>query len=59
MNLPVGLLDVGLKMGARFVPEMSGLDLSALQEAIRQGMQGRLVEVDDDEDNERVEVFVE
>ena len=59
VNLPVGLLDVGLKMGARFAPDMAGMDLSAVHAAIKQGMQGKIIEVEDDEDNERVEVFVE
>ncbi len=59
VNLPVGLLDVGIKMGARFAPDMAGMDLSAVQAAIREGVQGRIIEVDDEEDRERVEVFVE
>lgn len=59
VNIPVGLIDVGLKMGARFAPEMNGMDLSAIQEAIREGMQGRILEVEDEKDNERVEIFVE
>ncbi|MEJ5197862.1 MAG: hypothetical protein WHX53_02965 [Anaerolineae bacterium] len=59
VNIPVGLIDVGLKMGARFAPEMNGMDLAAIQEAIRGGLQGRILEVDDEQDNERVEIFVE
>ena len=59
VNIPVGLVDVGLKMGARFAPEMNGMDLNAIQAAIKGGMQGRIIEVDDEADNERVEVFVE
>lgn len=59
VNIPVGLLDIGLKMGARFAPDMNGLDLKAIQEAIQGGMQGRIIEVDDEKDNERVEIFVE
>ncbi|MCX7670826.1 MAG: hypothetical protein N2439_12230 [Anaerolineae bacterium] len=59
VNIPVGLIDVGLKMGARFAPEMNGMDLNAIQEAIRGGMQGRILEVEDEKDNERVEIFVE
>ncbi len=59
VNLPVGLIDVGLKMGARFAPEMQGLDMSAIQAAIKDGFQGKILEVEDDEDNERVEIFVE
>lgn len=59
VNIPVGLIDVGLKMGARFAPDMNGLDLNAIQAAIKGGMQGRIIEVDDEEDDERVEIFVE
>jgi hypothetical protein len=59
VNIPVGLIDVGLKMGARFAPEMNGMDLSAIQAAIKGGMQGRIIEVDDEKDDERVEIFVE
>jgi hypothetical protein len=59
VNVPVGLVDVGLKMGARFAPDMAGFDLSAIQGAVKEGFQGKIVDVDDEEDNERVEVFVE
>ncbi len=59
VNIPVGLVDVGLKMGARFAPDMNGMDLNAIQAAIKGGMQGRILEVDDEKDNEKVEVFVE
>ena len=59
VNIPVGLVDVGLKMGARFAPEMAGMDLQAIQAAVKGGYQGRIVEVDDEQDNERVEIFVE
>jgi len=59
VNIPVGLVDVGLKMGARFAPDMAGMDLQAIQEAVKSGYQGRIIEVDDEQDNERVEIFVE
>lgn len=59
VSIPTGLVDVGLKMGARFAPEMAGMDMSAIQQAIREGIQGRIMEVDDEEDDERVEIFME
>ncbi len=59
VNIPVGLIDVGLKMGARFAPDLNGMDLNAIQEAIKGGLQGRIIEVDDDKDDERVEIFIE
>jgi hypothetical protein len=55
----VGLVDVGLRMGARFAPELSGMDSSAIQSALREGVRGRILSVDDDGDEERVEIFVE
>ena len=59
VNLPIGLVDVGLKMGARFAPEMVGMDISAIQVALKNGVQGRIVAMDDEQDDERVEIFVE
>jgi SHOCT-like domain len=59
VNVPVGLVEVGLKMGARFAPDIAGMDLQAIQGAVKDGYQGKIVDVDDEEDNERVEVFVE
>jgi hypothetical protein len=59
VNIPVGLVDVGLKMGARFAPDMAGMDLQAIQAAVKNGYQGRIVDVDDEQDNERVEIFIE
>ena len=59
VTIPVGLIDVGLKMGARFAPEIAGMDGNVIQSAIRDGVQGRVLSVDDADDNERVEIFVE
>jgi hypothetical protein len=59
VNVPMGLVEAGLKMGARFAPDMSGMDLQAIHGAFKSGYQGKIVDVDDQEKNERVEVFVE
>ncbi len=59
VRLPVSLLDAGLKMGARFSPEVEGLDIQQLNELIQSGETGKIVDVFDDEDGEHVEVFVE
>ncbi len=59
VTIPVGLVDVGLKMGARFAPEIDGMDAQAIQAAIRNGVQGRILSFDDEDDQERVEIFVE
>jgi hypothetical protein len=58
VNIPIGLVHVGIKMGARFVPELGeGAEYQQVIEAIRSGKQGKIIEVEDD--GERVEIFVE
>ena len=59
VNLPLSLVKVGLKMGAHFSPEVQDLDWDELMVAIQEGAAGKLVEVEDIEDGEKVEVFVE
>lgn len=59
VNIPVGLVNVGLKMGARFAPEVEGVDFEEIMEAIRSGQQGKIMDVTDEEGGERVEIFVE
>jgi hypothetical protein len=59
VNIPMGLVNVGMKMGARFAPNVEGLDFEAVSEAIRSGTQGKVVDITDDERGERVEIFVE
>ena len=57
INLPWSLVSVGAKMGARFAP--AEIDLEEVAEAIQSGNKGKIMDVEDVEDNERVEIFVE
>ncbi len=59
INLPMKLLDVGLRIGARFAPDMDGLELEALAQALREGMEGKIIDVIDEEEGQRVEIYVE
>jgi hypothetical protein len=59
VNLPMGLVNLGIKMGARFAPEMEDIDLDEIIHAIKDGAQGKIVEVEDEEDNERVQIYIE
>jgi hypothetical protein len=59
VNLPMGLVNLGIKMGARFAPEMEDIDLDEIIQAIKDGAQGKIVEVEDEEDNERVQIYIE
>ncbi len=59
VQIPLGLIDAGMKIGAHFAPEVEGVDLSHVMEAVRSGMTGKIIDVTDDEDGEHVEIFVE
>jgi hypothetical protein len=60
VNIPLGLVDVGLKMGAKFAPAgLEGLDINQIFAAIKSGTEGKIVDVEDEEDGEHVEVFIE
>ena len=59
VTLPMGLVGAGLRMAERFAPQIEGFDMQELQELLASGVDGKLVEVVDEEDNERVEIYVE
>jgi hypothetical protein len=59
VNIPMGLVNVGMKMGARFSPELEGMDFDEIGELIKGGGQGKIMDVIDEEEGERVEIFVE
>jgi hypothetical protein len=59
VNIPMGLVHVGIKMGARFAPEMGGVEYEEIMQAIRSGQQGKVIDITNEEDGERVEIFVE
>ena len=59
VNIPVGLVNVGMKMGARFTPELDGITYDELSDFIHSGASGKVIDVVDSEEGERVEIFVE
>lgn len=59
VTIPVGLINVGLRLGARLAPQLNGSAREDLLCAIEQGDTGRLLEWQDLEEGERVEIFVD
>ncbi len=59
VRIPLGLIDAGLKIGARFAPEVEGVNMDQLLELLRSGATGKIIDVTDEVDGERVEIFVE
>ncbi|GAC1349115.1 MAG: hypothetical protein NVSMB27_19200 [Ktedonobacteraceae bacterium] len=59
VTIPVSLINVGLRLGTRLVPQISGSALEDLLRAIESGATGRLLDLQDLEEGERVEIFAE
>jgi SHOCT-like domain len=59
VQIPLALMDAGMKIGAHFAPEIDGVNMDQLMEALRSGMTGKIIDATDDEDGEHVEIFVE
>jgi hypothetical protein len=59
VRIPVSLISAGMKMGARFSPQVEGLDMDVLMQYIQSGETGKIVDVFDDKDGEHVQVFIE
>ncbi|MEJ5313512.1 MULTISPECIES: SHOCT-like domain-containing protein [Anaerolinea] len=59
VRLPVSMINIGLKMGSKFAPEVEGLNMEDLMRMIELGEIGQIVDVHDEEDGEHVEVYLE
>ena len=59
VQIPLALVDAGMKIGAHFAPEVQGVDMSNVMEALRMGVMGKIIDVTDEDDGEHVEIFVE
>ncbi|RPI98266.1 MAG: hypothetical protein EHM39_08245 [Chloroflexi bacterium] len=60
VNVPLGLVSFGLRVGARFTDEVDGDMIRGVMDALHDNeLSGTLVEVEDIEDNERVHIFID
>lgn len=57
--LPVGLIKIALRMGSQLIPQLSNTAVEDLLRAIDNGATGRLLDLQDLENGERLEIFVE
>jgi len=58
VNIPIGLVNIGAKIGAKFAGPLD-VDVDEIIRAIESGTQGKIIDVEDEEDGERVEIYVE
>src|SRR5512143_4004003 len=59
VQIPLALVDAGMKIGAHFAPEVEGVNMANVMEALRSGVTGKIIDVTDEEDGEHVEIYVE
>jgi hypothetical protein len=59
VTLPLSLVKWGLKFSQSHVPEVNGIPIEGLDEIIEAGLEGKLVDVEDEEDGEHVEIYIE
>jgi hypothetical protein len=61
VKIPIGVAKWGMKVAQTFSPEIkdSNLDWESITAIIREGEQGKIVEVEDEADHKTVEVWVE
>jgi len=59
VQIPLALVDAGMKIGAHFAPEVEGVDMTNVMDAMRSGVTGKIIDVVDEEDGEHVEIFIE
>lgn len=57
VNVPMSLVHVGIKLGARFMPD--SVDFDGIMETVREGASGQIVDMEDAASGEHIEVWVE
>ncbi len=59
VNIPLGLMEWGVQIGAQFAPEVGDFNWDQLSEMLQEGVEGKIIDVVDEEDGEHVEIFIE
>ena len=58
VKIPLSLARIGLRVGAKFVPEMDEMDWEQVLSEISSGEVDAIVEVNDEQSGEHVQVFI-
>ena len=59
VNIPVKMMKFGLKIGSRFSPEIENLDWNELTGMMQEMKTGMLVDLQDEDSNEHVQVYLD
>ena len=59
VNIPMPMVKFGLKIGRQFSPELNDMNLDEMVSAMGEVENGMIVDVQDEESNEHVQVFID
>ncbi len=59
VNVPIGMVQFGLRVAGKFTPEVNDVNLNEMSEMIATGASGTIVEVEDNDSNEQVLIYIE
>ena len=59
VNIPFGMVKFGLGIARVFSPEIEGVDFNGINDVISKAETGLLVDVQDEESNEHVQIYLE
>jgi len=59
IRMPINLVNTGIKMGAHLSTEINVLDTNQINDYIKRGITGQVLDVMDDDEGERVQIFLE
>lgn len=59
VNLPIGLINAGLSIASNFIPDKEQEILTEVENAIKSGATGKVVDVVDRTDGEHIEIFID
>jgi hypothetical protein len=59
VKLPVNLISTGIKMGAHLSADLPELNIQQINEYVKRGITGQVMEVVDDDEGEKVAIYLE
>lgn len=59
VKLPVNLMTTGVKMGAHLSSDVQELNIQKINDYVKRGVTGQVMEVIDDDEGERVAIYLE
>jgi len=59
VNLPIGLISAGLNIASNFIPEKENEILLEVENALKSGATGKIVDIIDHNDGDQIEIYID